>query len=92
MADAWPLIPPHIRDAIQTLVDAALVPSHGTHSSMRCTLEPPPLLPDEAAWQMAQQCRRIIQACLREEEWQDADHEFFGVIREGLAASGRHSL
>jgi hypothetical protein len=33
---------------------------------------------------LARQCRFIIQACLREEEWADADREFYRVIRQGL--------
>ena len=38
----------------------------------------------EAAIKMAQRCRRIVQACLREEEWGEADREFYLVIREEL--------
>lgn len=33
---------------------------------------------------LAVACRRIIQACLREEEWIEADRQFYLVIREGL--------
>jgi hypothetical protein len=33
---------------------------------------------------LAKQCRHIIQGCLREEEWRDADFEFYRVIRAGL--------
>jgi len=36
------------------------------------------------AIRLARQCRFIIQACLREEEWGDADREFYRVIRQGL--------
>jgi hypothetical protein len=36
------------------------------------------------AARLAKRCRQIIQSCLREEEWQDADEEFFDVILEGL--------
>jgi hypothetical protein len=32
------------------------------------------------AWRIAKKCRGIVQACLREEEWRDADREFFRVI------------
>jgi hypothetical protein len=39
-----------------------------------------------AACQAARRCRFIVQACLREEEWQDADREFYQVIRESLEA------
>jgi hypothetical protein len=38
----------------------------------------------EAAVRIAVRCRRIVQACLREEEWIDADREFYLVIREEL--------
>ncbi len=38
----------------------------------------------EAAVRMARRCRRLIQACLRQEEWGDADREFYLVIREEL--------
>lgn len=47
----------------------------------------------ETAVRLAVRCRRIVQACLREEEWIDADREFYLIIREGLehyrAASGQ---
>lgn len=38
----------------------------------------------EAAHRMARACRHIVQACLREEEWRDADEEFERVILLGL--------
>lgn len=38
----------------------------------------------ETAIRLAMECRRIVQACLREEEWIEADREFYRVIREGL--------
>jgi hypothetical protein len=40
----------------------------------------------EAAIRIARQCRRIVQGCLREEEWQVADLEFYRVAREELEA------
>jgi hypothetical protein len=36
------------------------------------------------AIRLAKQCRHIIQGCLREDEWRDADLEFYRVIRSGL--------
>jgi hypothetical protein len=33
---------------------------------------------------LAVACRRIVQACLREEEWGDADREFYLIAREEL--------
>jgi hypothetical protein len=38
----------------------------------------------EMAVRLAVQCRRIIQACLREEEWPEANREFYLIIRRGL--------
>jgi hypothetical protein len=38
----------------------------------------------DTAVRMALRCRRIVQACLREEEWIDADREFYMIIREEL--------
>lgn len=38
----------------------------------------------ETAIAAARRCRHIIQVCLREEEWTDADREFYLVIREEL--------
>lgn len=40
------------------------------------------------AIRLALRCRHIIQACLREEEWADADREFYLTIREELEAIG----
>jgi hypothetical protein len=36
------------------------------------------------AIRMTRACRNIIQAVLREEEWGDADREFYLIIRKGL--------
>ncbi|WP_422927526.1 hypothetical protein [Singulisphaera sp. PoT] len=36
------------------------------------------------AGRIAVRCRRVVQACLREEEWADADREFYLIIREEL--------
>lgn len=82
IADAWPFLPPHIRDVIQTLVDVALRVDQATSSDGRA-LERASIGEDEAAWRMARECRSIVQGCLREEEWQDADREFFQVISKG---------
>lgn len=40
----------------------------------------------ESAVRAAFACRRIIQCLLREEEWRDADWEFYRVIRGELEA------
>jgi hypothetical protein len=37
-----------------------------------------------AARRIAVDCRRVVQGCLREEEWQDADVEFAAIILTGL--------
>jgi hypothetical protein len=84
IADAWPGLPPHIREAILTLVDAGLcgaqrdrLPDEST-DAQRGDLG---ALASELAWQ----CRNVVQDCLREEEWPDADEEFCRVIANGLA-------
>jgi len=45
------------------------------------------------ARRLARQCREIIQSCLREEEWLDAEDEFARVILTGLReATSSHSV
>ena len=39
---------------------------------------------EQLARYLAHRCRSIVQCCLREEEWIDADGEFFAIIQEGL--------
>ena len=36
------------------------------------------------ARRLARQCRRVIQCCLREEEWRDVDEEFTVIIAAAL--------
>ena len=38
----------------------------------------------EAAIRIARKCRYVIQGCLREEEWTDADGEFYRICLEEL--------
>jgi len=87
IADAWPVLPPHIREAIQTLVDAASAADRAGSPGLQRDLDWASVATDEAAWRMAQECRSIVQACLREEEWQDADREFFRIIASGFMPS-----
>jgi hypothetical protein len=91
IASAWGGLPPHIREAILTLVDAGRTRNEGAASlTSLCSASAPGRLPQdppdtrEIALQLAQQCRSIVQTCLREEEWQDADREFCEVIRQGI--------
>jgi hypothetical protein len=37
------------------------------------------------ALRMARACRRVVQGCLREEEWRLADAEFESIILVGLS-------
>jgi len=71
LVEVWPSLPPHIREAILTLVDAAGIKLSGVAGKPR----------NEAAWRAARDCRYVVQGCLREEEWKDADEEFYEVIR-----------
>jgi hypothetical protein len=85
IAAAWAVLQPHIREAILTLVDAAMASSTSQPSPNNSTT----LSSVEAlAWRMAHQCREVVQGCLREEEWADADHEFFCIISEGMSDRG----
>jgi hypothetical protein len=44
------------------------------------------------AIRLGKQCRSIVQACLREEEWRDCDLEYYRIIRAGLEefAASKH--
>jgi len=74
---AWPYLPPHIRDAIGTLVEVSGLPRAEKPSFSTAA---------ETARQVAEQCRGIIQTRLREEEWQAAKEEFFRVIHASFSA------
>jgi hypothetical protein len=37
------------------------------------------------ALRLARECRVIVQSCLREEEWPDADAEFAEIIQAGIS-------
>lgn len=88
VAEAWPLLPPHIRESILTLVDAS-VQINGSQVSrsegIYCNHKIEPDRFKHLARVLAIRCRHIIQGCLRGEEWQDADEAFFQVIAEELA-------
>ena len=48
--------------------------------------QPTDALTHDTAIRIARRCRYIIQAVLREEEWADADREFYRIAREELEA------
>lgn len=82
IAESWDQVPPHIRDAIETLVEATAA---GGQRFERPDRENGGVSHHgDLARQIARECRSIIQPCLREEEWQDAEEEFFEVIKAGL--------
>jgi hypothetical protein len=82
IAESWDILPPHVREAIQTLVDAAgAMGCEGTQSVVSDSDSERRV---KVARRLAQECRHIVQGCLREEEWQDGDREFFDVIRPAL--------
>jgi hypothetical protein len=78
------LLPPHIREAIQTLADAGSPADQCAAPLIRPHLEQAFVVTDEVVGRIALGCRRIVQGCLREDGWQDADREFFRVIKLGL--------
>ena len=76
MADAWGHLPRHIQEAIGALVAVSQPPrSDGLTDDCSDAVS-------DTAWKAALRCRSIIQSCLREEEWLDADEEFFAAIRK----------
>lgn len=76
IAQGWPQLPEAVRTAITMLVKANVSSAPDLESSAREQQK----RREELAMRLAQDCRYIIQGCLREEEWQDADQEFFEVI------------
>jgi hypothetical protein len=71
----WHKLPEAVQSAIAMLIRAnvpelpeAKEDSHGSR------------IAEDLAMRIARDCRYIIQGCLREEEWQDADQEFYEVI------------
>jgi hypothetical protein len=83
IAQAWPDLPPHIRETILTLVDAGRIDCHGNGIAAVSTVRRSKDI-DFLANRLAKECRYVIQGCLREEEWADADREFFAVLAQGL--------
>jgi hypothetical protein len=80
LASAWSFLQPHIREAVSTLLDAGL--AAGGYADYPC--DPLVVVTNHAIRQIAVGCRQVIQSCLREEEWSDADDEFAAVIAQGL--------
>jgi hypothetical protein len=76
IAQGWPQLPQAVRTAITMLVKA----NDSNLPDLKSLADERLKRGEELAMQIAQDCRYIIQGCLREEEWQDADHEFFCVI------------
>jgi hypothetical protein len=76
IAHAWEQIPEAVRTAITMLVKANV----SNAPDVELVAEERRKSREALAMRLAQDCRYIIQGCLREEEWQDADQEFFEVI------------
>ncbi|MBX9653887.1 hypothetical protein K2Y11_09760 [bacterium] len=85
IADAWSCLSPNIREAILTLVDAGRI-TIGRHNHREIETARDDRRDDRLTWRLARECRSIIQGCLREEEWRNADLAFFDVIQAGLAS------
>jgi hypothetical protein len=80
---SWNTLPDGVRIAMMALVGiVAPRPEDSPVSVQRSRSNV-----DETARRLARDCRKIVQGCLREEKWQDADREFFEIIRPGLANS-----
>ena len=78
LIEAWPKLPRHIQSAMTTLLDASgIKPVEAPNDSIANR--------NEAARRAASDCRYVIQGCLREEEWRDAEEEFYEVILEAFS-------
>ena len=79
---SWDALPQAIRTAVMAVIGTVV--SHADNSSSHAQGGRASL--DETARRIARECRGIVQGCLREEEWLDADGEFFKVIKKGSIA------
>jgi hypothetical protein len=80
---AWDALPQAIRAAVMAVIGT--VAPRTDHSPLLAQQSRAGL--GDTARRLARECREIVQGCLREEEWQDADQEFAKVIRAGLMAA-----
>lgn len=76
---AWPALPEAVRRPIIALTQACQPPAEQSPTAMNSSNQL-----EELCWSLARDCRGVVQACLREEEWRDADAEFFDAIYSGL--------
>lgn len=76
----WFNLPDSLRNAIFAVANSAVL-SHPPQPSSDCPRS-------ELANELARECRNVVQSCLREEEWADADREFSLIISRGLARLG----
>jgi hypothetical protein len=83
IAHAWPQLPEAVRTAITMLVKANVSNPLGLES----LAEERQKRREELGMHLAEECRYIIQGCLREEEWQDADQEFYEIIVPHVCAT-----
>jgi hypothetical protein len=82
---SWSVLPPHVQEAISTLVEAGLaVAKTFVNRDASRSLPNGSFYRTQTARRLARECRNIVQACLREEEWRDADDEFSAIIKAGL--------
>ena len=83
IAQGWPQLPEAVRTAITMLVKTNV----SNVQDLESVAKERQKRREELAMRLAQDCRCIVQGCLREEEWQDADHEFYDVIVPYVGAS-----
>jgi hypothetical protein len=80
LISSWDALPSSIRLTVMALIETFTLSTQVPCSAREHVA--PHLR--ELAWQLAHECRHVIQGCLREEEWPDADREFYAIIEEGL--------
>lgn len=72
----WDQLPPLVIELIQRISTLTL----GTPTEPSYPIK-------KFARMCARRCRSIVQGCLREEEWLDADLEFYGAIEDEIQRS-----
>ena len=90
LISAWHRLSDHLQAALVAIIESpelALPAGNSVSRSDASSSVQLPILADgiePLARALAYRCRSIVQSCLREEEWTDADQEFFIAILDGI--------
>lgn len=77
----WEQLPPLVLDLVHEISVTGTTPTAQPGDQ---SIAAPGNALGQLASAIAKRCRSIVQGCLREEEWIDADHEFCTVVEEEI--------